>query len=332
MRSGNILMRAYPWMTSEMLCRSRETIVALKESFLAASESKCTIQRSTVRNEPSSTDELTRLTDVLGVVATANIKANDAVLIDPTVVGTINNWTGRCQCCCRPLPKKPIRFPCCEDQVCSKQCANRALKLYHSAVCGMDLSSFHVAAKLDSLSVDSAARLQLLLRILAVVLHSRASHPLHAPILNHLTAAYDLDRRVVFDYQRNIVRPHKLLQALGINIFEDLRFDTWVLQTIQFRLNNNQHGEAYGVDGGYMALSPHYSLFNHSCAPNVAYRSVDSTTTILMHAERDIIKGEELFISYINDSASMNREERQNEMKNWIGFDCRCERCKRETS
>ncbi len=77
-----------------------------------------------------------------------------------------------------------------------------------------------------------------------------------------------------------------------------------------------------------------FHLFNHSCAPNVAF---DSATPVApptdagdaasfgLFALRDVSEGEELCISYTScaDGPSQRREH----LYEWYGFECACARC-----
>lgn len=71
---------------------------------------------------------------------------------------------------------------------------------------------------------------------------------------------------------------------------------------------------------GFYALQ---SCCNHSCAPSAAAEGdVNGETSVL--AERDIAQGEEITISYIDESMSF--EDRQAALLDY-GFVCRCRAC-----
>ena len=70
---------------------------------------------------------------------------------------------------------------------------------------------------------------------------------------------------------------------------------------------------------------PTVARLNHSCDPNIEWRSVNGSNRIEFVALRDIRAGEELFISYIDQSES--RETRQFELENLYGFTCSCSKC-----
>lgn len=69
------------------------------------------------------------------------------------------------------------------------------------------------------------------------------------------------------------------------------------------------------------------SLVNHSCNGNLAI-DFEKDRTISWLALRDIQPGEELTISYIDETLDV--EDRQFRLRNYWGFTCQCEKCKRD--
>ncbi|KAF2800387.1 TPR domain protein [Melanomma pulvis-pyrius CBS 109.77] len=67
------------------------------------------------------------------------------------------------------------------------------------------------------------------------------------------------------------------------------------------------------------------SRINHSCIPNVHYEFNPAIQRGTFHAVRDIERGEELLISYIN-GGSRTRKWRQPKLDMW-GFVCQCAAC-----
>lgn len=75
-----------------------------------------------------------------------------------------------------------------------------------------------------------------------------------------------------------------------------------------------------------------HSHLNHSCAPNVSVRHFDQRTAlsrITVVAKRDIEKGDELLITYVNPEGSLKT--RQIELESWGFGTCNCPRCVEET-
>jgi hypothetical protein len=80
-----------------------------------------------------------------------------------------------------------------------------------------------------------------------------------------------------------------------------------------FDMSNNKRGVFYKA-----------SMFNHSCEPNIKYYFVGDK--IVMIPRRDIYKGEELTITYI-DCVKYSFKERQFLLKLGWNFDCKCPKC-----
>ncbi|KAG8346762.1 SET domain [Trypanosoma vivax] len=72
------------------------------------------------------------------------------------------------------------------------------------------------------------------------------------------------------------------------------------------------------------------SLFNHSCEPNLqVLNSATGDETLVVEALRDCEPGEELYISYIDES--LPYAIRQQQLREHYLFECRCSKCVRES-
>lgn len=95
---------------------------------------------------------------------------------------------------------------------------------------------------------------------------------------------------------------------------------------------------------GEMKLMPYFTAFNHSCWPNCIHYVVSHKETneigLMVFANSNIKKGEELNISYINplvkykdgpvtgqNSMPLSSIRRREKLKTRFSFDCKCDRC-----
>ncbi|KAI1482562.1 hypothetical protein F4774DRAFT_280372 [Daldinia eschscholtzii] len=79
-----------------------------------------------------------------------------------------------------------------------------------------------------------------------------------------------------------------------------------------------------GQSGTY--FNPALAMVNHSCIPNAFVQFIGRAT--VLHAYREIKKGEEVEISYIE--STLHRSQRQEALKTRYRFDCACPRCKED--
>jgi hypothetical protein len=70
---------------------------------------------------------------------------------------------------------------------------------------------------------------------------------------------------------------------------------------------------------------PTIARMNHSCDPNVEWKFVNGTAEVELVALRPISQGEELFISYIDQT--MDVSHRREKLRSLYGFLCECWRC-----
>lgn len=70
------------------------------------------------------------------------------------------------------------------------------------------------------------------------------------------------------------------------------------------------------------------SMFNHSCEPNLAVTWPGNSAVVEMRAARDIAPGEQLTISYIDET--LPRAQRQEALRFAYGFACGCPSCREQ--
>ncbi|KAF8849536.1 hypothetical protein BDZ45DRAFT_809872 [Acephala macrosclerotiorum] len=339
-RNGGVYMRQYPWMSVDELRRSDSLVEKLKNEFVEASKGKCTVDRTCLSDHDRSAEDL-------GVFATQDIPADDIVLIDVTSIG-VSNDPNSCPTCFinlqdRPpdiqciFPAEPRSLPCCNERYCSSICATLALQTFHPPICGTDLSFLPPIRDPDTSRPPSdywcnswPLLSRLLLRCIAFAVHTD-THPLYTTLLSRFKASYTGDHRLIFNFS-NIVDAFKILQNLNIDIFADLRFDTWVLHTIQCRIANNKSGIDTTDGYEFVHVNPLYCFLNHDCEPNsLQLPQMDTCSIEFIVAKRDIKKGEQIFTSYLSqEGLDLPWEARQEELFRWIRGDCGCERCMKE--
>jgi hypothetical protein len=327
-RSGHVLSQSYPWMKPDLFSRGADLNISLQRQIHRASWGQCRLEHSTIREGVPSEDRSEGLSEVFGVMATEDIARKEMLLIDHTAACAVDDPTDRCSCCCGLLAASSIHVKCCSTRYCSKFCADHALATYHLAVCGKDLSRFEKAYRKNLATPEKAADELLFFKVLAGAVQHSTVHPLCTPFVNQLTAMYDGNKHQPFDCKTNIVGNFKMLTCLGVDIFANHNFDTWVLQTLRARTGNNVR--EYSIDGhAHIAINPLYSFFNHSCEPNVKWEDDKSThsSSIRMHTLRSVTKGEELLINYQGELSKKPYLERRKILRQWLGSDCQCKRC-----
>lgn len=347
----------YPWMTEDLLIRDDECLAMLQKEFRMASPNSM-VTRSMIRNTQFENGvELETEFDVFGVFASRNIMASETTLVDQTIACALNTTT-RCPTCCGPMPviyqeNLPVTIPCCEKIYCSQTCAETAITKFHGPECGREkyLEEYYTEACKSTETTDFAIEHTLFLRIISNALTESASHPLKTSTLQRLTPSYSTEHLTIFNWMDHIVTPTNILTALNIDVFKNLDYDTWVLQTIRHRLQNNKHGVIFSSETNALgeknnivgsSMSPLYSMHNHSCTPNLTWEFLSGEasrhgdikgdgrcSTLRMFANRDIERGEELTITYILP-LDIDRAERNEKLLSWLGGECRCERCLKE--
>lgn len=157
----------------------------------------------------------------------------------------------RCEMCTCPIPEdEQGQFSCeeCEENdiwpsFCTAECQQKAMKLYHPAVCGTDWAWLHREANLkmdggkDDLVFDDDAIYCLLLQRAWALALTQGKHPLELDEVWYLYGAgkrrtrYPIidgavgerqegeeDDPVPFDFHQNVIVPHMILDSLGIEI------------------------------------------------------------------------------------------------------------------
>ncbi|GLA36061.1 hypothetical protein AnigIFM63309_001719 [Aspergillus niger] len=256
------------------------------------------------------------------------------------------NLREACKCITQPVP---ILF-CPAPNDSDPTCAENAQARYHFQVCGEDWAWLHDAMRpikvLDSeerpcykYSCETQSTLlSLLLReIFDITLHRREAHDpnLMAHEIDELVALEGprnwTNRRFPFSLTANVHIPFNILLQLGVDIFRDLSFDTWVIQLVLRKLTVHAipcrsdrskyttiikhktfpkwEDELKIEDLPYfdpsfpkLYLYPGHSLFNHACRTNFnaswAPYGDENPNLMILWSFKDIKKGDEIRIPY----------------------------------
>lgn len=194
--------------------------------------------------------------------------------------------------------KAPVEKPQPIAKESEKTCLQKARESYHFKSCGQAWEWLHCQLswkdrggpprrEISSYEEDGTLLSLLLLDVFDRTLLLRTSEP-SSQILPHeikemlpLCGGEDLpDQYFPFTYSANIVIPFDILLNLRVNIFRELDFDTWVIQTVLRKLLLNcvpwdgwRRGEIdhlYGKDpffARYQTFYVHtgFAMFNHAC-------------------------------------------------------------------
>lgn len=325
LHKGQLERVAYPWIVDKELERSVKAVRRLNTQFQAASTDAC-ILRSPIGGNP--TGEGVKEDD-FGVYAHSDIQQGETILATKSIWTDCATREGddRCLACCKILwNKDAIRLTSCTCLFCSEACREEATTTYHDATCGRDFEWLYEASKgADKTFADMIPLL--MVKILGTAVHLGCKL-LNVPCIESLKPNNDSVVPSSFRLSYNIIAPLQILETLDVDTFANLNFDSWALQTVIMRIEDNMvHKQTLG-DLRYRIIDPLFSMFNHSCTPSASYRYEGGGTAMTVEAIRDIKKGEEICLSYVEPW--MPDKERKDELWKRVGGLCGCMSCQRE--
>ena len=295
---GRFRRRMYPWTHAQHRRRADTLVSQMNKEFQASAERigsaqpACAIWRDAF-GVPGS--------DVLGVFATRHIRKGETVLLDHT-----NVWGAN------------YAYMASDNETLNT-------RIDHSANDQMQQAPLDLSWIRDEVG-KQAGPVLLNCRLLLAGINDDAKHPLDHHLVARLTPTYHEDKIEPFVLLNDIIIPNKALQTFGIDIFANQNYDTWVLLTIQARIQNNSCG-----DPSADSLFPPFSLFNHSCDPNVEWNfPAGDHKTIVVKARRSIKLGEQMLVKYDQIMRDQPLAARRKRIYRWLDGPCMCTRCIRE--
>ncbi|KAL8793033.1 MAG: hypothetical protein Q9195_004344 [Heterodermia aff. obscurata] len=316
---GRVRKVAYPWIVPGEYTRSKNAIKKVKASFRSASAN------SEIASAPQDDDSI----NAYGVFAREDILKGTRLLSDMSVYSATNVYNGQfCAACCGPINDGRVSMDCCDAIFCSSGCQKDAMNNYHRILCGKDFTWMEDPSKKATGEFSHALVPSLMLKILATAVQQNTK-PLRVTCVNTLDAGLGKVALSSFTFFENVAAPSKILQSLGVDIFADVRFDTWILQMLFLRLENNKQGSQTGKQI-WCGLNPLFTMFNHDCDPAANWYASNKTGggPLKVRAIRDIKKGDQIFVSYVD--VSFTEEARRKSVQLYIGKICECTRCLRE--
>lgn len=151
------------------------------------------------------------------------------------------------------------------------------------------------------------------------------TNPLDHPLAARLTACYPKNECREISLDGSLRTWNETLQRIGVDIFAAQTYDSWVLYTVDARIDNNSWSNQ-----GLAGLNSLFSIFNHSCEPNIDWTLEKDRKTIRLIANRDVGKGEQLFVIYDGSLTHANLATRRESLWRWLNGPCQCTRCQRE--
>lgn len=315
---GRLHRVQYPWIAQEEVGRGSKAIKKVKANIRAASDN------AVVGTSPlcCGTD------DSLGVFARRKISKGERILQDISVFSIFNDTAETtCDACSGPLSDNFHALECCKVRYCNAICKAEALKSYHRTLCRKDFEWLYKEySDAEPLTNDMVPLL--MVKVLATAIQQNA-RPLKVASVGTMHAGYGKQNPSYFKLMDNITAPIKILQTLGVDIFTDRRFDSWVMQTLFLRIENNKQGIKFR-GRTYSGLNPMFTMFNHACDPAAFWWQEGgiSGAPVEVRAYRNIEEGEEICISYTD--VALPEIQRRTMVRPHIGKDCECARCLKE--
>lgn len=294
---GRNVRKGYPWLSAKHRVRDDDLIEKINGEFAESArwlETECAkylrardklkaesagpygiLQRHAFGRTPVDADGNSSSSEVLGVFAACDIRKGKLIMADDTRLwGCMGPGS-------HPSDAMPSTKLGCQDPTHPNLATETAAQNLRWV---RDVSSGRSAAQ-------NLLRCRSLITCISDTDPTK-DHPLDHPLIARLTPSHPSTKATTFSFDGDIVTPIHCLQQFGIDVFANANCDTWVVFTLESRLRNNSWSNPV-----HKCVSPLFSLFNHSCDPNVTWNvQYADTTTLELDTIKAVKKGEQLFV------------------------------------
>ncbi|KAI5369647.1 Putative SET domain-containing protein [Septoria linicola] len=312
---GRYSPQAYPWVQKRHTWRTPEVLDQINQEFSSTAESAACIAK---RN---AFDGATDGMNILGVFATRDIAKGETVLVDRSKIFG-----------CAGPKQADLIVTHLDDGETVQRAVGGAANLHGGQGCSDVL---HPNDEDDDVEHDlrwirdqagaEAPHIIMTARLFLICVQDGVDHPLDHKYIARLTPHYRNGVMKSFYLENDFNVMTQALQRFGIDIFANENFDTWVIFTVEARGSNNAWSNSIAS-----CLNPLFSLINHSCEPNLTWKTHSDHRSLHVMALRDIKQGEQLFVEYDGYQHDVSYKERRESLSRWLDGDCKCTRCVRE--
>ncbi|KUJ21561.1 SET domain-containing protein [Mollisia scopiformis] len=227
-------------------------------------------------------------------------------------------------------PEKTEPFLECKCKVvyyCSETCKANAWKTHHKIECAAYRKIAQTEPEINSLNPQFERRFRLITRLFALKKMGTIPEEDFKLFFDLAQGEEATDAWIEFTIERlyatglTHMSPSKLrrwIQAVGNN---DCEIDTPRILTTEELEGDEPYAKKVEAISLGACVDPYYSMINHSCMPNSYW--VFNGRELQVRAERDMVAGEEVTISYIPRGAYVDRTI---SLASW-GIHCTCQRC-----
>ncbi len=277
------------------------------------------------------------------VKANEDISIGQTVLIEKAYVRAVSGIEHRCAVCGR----QEINFiPCasCADTLyCSDDCANNSfhkdeckLIFGHPNYCDCSSLSFILRSVLIGINTFSSFdRIKIFVEECLSTDRHEICEPAVTPESKYRTffKLYALtNEQKVLDFRKRAFYIFNAIMgsqkfALKFQTISSQRFLTHLIIHHGLIISTNSFGGCCGeeMDDYQQNIFLMTSHINHSCVPNVIKLSKNDLA--IVKTIQPIKKGQQIFLSYINDPSEMTGRDRNDRLEEIYGFRCKCELC-----